>query len=509
MILPALIGIPLAAGLAAWLAGRAGSGWPRWVALAGLILNLALSLTLLPLGTGLTVFDHPWIPGLGIRFHLAADGLSLVLILLTHFLGLVAVSCSWTEISERTGFFFFNLMAVLAGIIGVFTAYDLFLFYFFWELMMVPMFLMIAIWGHARRIYAAIKFFLFTQVSGLLMLAAIVGLYLVHGRITGEYTFDYTALLGTPLPAGAGRWLMGGFLIAFAVKLPAFPVHSWLPDAHTEAPTAGSVILAGLLLKTGAYGMLRFVIPLFPEAARAFAPAAMTLAVIAILYGAWLAFSQTDIKRLVAYTSISHMGFVLLAVFAWNALALQGAVIQIVCHGVSTGALFVLAGILQERLQTREMGQMGGLWTAAPRMGAMALVFALASLGLPGMGNFIGEFLILLGAYAVNPWAAALAALGLVGATVYALWMVQQAFHGAGGDRRSIRDLTAREIAPLAAMLLVLLWLGFYPRPVFRMAGPALHRLEHYAPVMRMSDKTAGLSATNENHRPVFQAGAP
>jgi len=509
MILPALIGIPLAAGLAAWLASRAGSGWPRWVALTGLILNLAVLPALLPHGAVLTVFDRPWIPGLGIRFHLAADGLSLVLILLTHFLGLVAVACSWTEISERTGFFFFNLMAVLAGIIGVFTAYDLFLFYFFWELMMVPMFLMIAIWGHARRTYAAIKFFLFTQVSGLLMLAAIVGLYLVHGRITGEYTFDYPALLGTPLPAGAGRWLMGGFLIAFAVKLPAFPVHSWLPDAHTEAPTAGSVILAGLLLKTGAYGMLRFVIPLFPEAARAFAPAAMALAVIAILYGAWLAFSQTDIKRLVAYTSISHMGFVLLAVFAWNALALQGAVIQIVCHGVSTGALFVLAGILQERLQTREMGQMGGLWTAAPRMGAMALVFALASLGLPGMGNFIGEFLILLGTYAVNPWAAALAALGLVGATVYALWMVQQAFHGAGGDRRSIRDLTAREIAPLAAMLLVLLWLGFYPRPVFRMAGPALHRLEHYAPVMRLPDKMAGLSTANENHRPVVKAGAP
>jgi NADH-quinone oxidoreductase subunit M len=509
MILPVLIGIPLAAGLAAWLAGRAGPGWPRWVALAGLILNLAVALALRSHGTVLTMFDRPWIPGLGIRFHLAADGLSLVLILLTNFLGLVAVACSWTEISERTGFFFFNLMAVLAGIIGVFTAYDLFLFYFFWELMMVPMFLMIAIWGHARRVYAAIKFFLFTQVSGLLMLAAIVGLYLVHGRATGDYTFDYLALLGTPLPVNTGRWLMGGFLIAFAVKLPAFPVHSWLPDAHTEAPTAGSVILAGLLLKTGAYGMLRFVIPLFPEAARAFAPTAMALAVIAILYGAWLAFSQTDLKRLVAYTSISHMGFVLLAVFTWNTLALQGAVIQIICHGLSTGALFVLAGILQERLQTRDMGQMGGIWAVAPRMGGMALVFALASLGLPGMGNFIGEFLILLGAYPVSHLAAATAALGLVAATVYALWMVQQAFHGICAERRTIRDLTTREIAPLAAMILALLWLGFYPQPVFRMAGPALHRLEHYAPVTRPPEKTAGLTVANENNYPIFKVGAP
>jgi NADH-quinone oxidoreductase subunit M len=492
MILVWLIGIPVAGGVLAWLAGIYRPQAPRWVALGALILNLILTLTLLPAagrpavglnGPWLTDLSLAWIPAFGIRFHLAADGLSLVLILLTDFLGIVAVACSWTEISQRTGFFFFNLMWVLAGIIGVFTALDLFLFYFFWELMMVPMFLLIAVWGHENRTYAAIKFFLFTQISGLLMLAAIVGLYFVHGRATGTYTFDYPALLGTAMSPRTAMGLMAGFLVAFAVKLPAFPLHTWLPDAHTEAPTAGSVILAGLLLKTGAYGLLRFVIPLFPSAARAFAPAAMLLAVIAILYGALLAFSQTDLKRLVAYTSVSHMGFVLLAVFAGGTLALQGTVIQIVCHGLSTGALFVLVGILQERLHTRDMNRMGGLWAVAPRMGGMAMVFALASLGLPGMGNFVGEFMILIGTYAVSPTLTILAALGLVAATVYALWIIQKAFHGPRRIERPVRDLTVRETATLGAMMALLLWLGLYPQPVFKTARPFLDRLQKIAPL--------------------------
>jgi NADH-quinone oxidoreductase subunit M len=493
MILVLLIGIPVVTGLLAWLVGIYRSGSPRWVALGGLIFNLIVSLFLLMQDTGpmalgingpwLVDINVPWIPRFGIQFHLAADGLSLVLILLTNFLGIVSVACSWTEIVEGTGFFFLNLMWTLAGIIGVFTAIDLFLFYFFWELMMVPMFLLIAIWGHENRIYAAIKFFLFTQISGLLMLAAIVGLYFVHGRSTGSYTFDYSALLGTVMPANTGMWLMLGFLFAFAVKLPAFPLHSWLPDAHTEAPTAGSVILAGLLLKTGAYGMLRFVVPLFPEAAKAFAPVAMFLAVIAILYGALLAFSQTDLKRMVAYTSVSHMGFVLLAVFSWNNLALQGAVMQIICHGISTGALFVLVGILQERLHTRDMNRMGGLWSTVPRMGGMAMVFALASLGLPGMGNFIGEFLILIGAYPVSRPLTILAAMGLVSATVYSLWIMQQAFHGTDKEKRQISDLSRRESVTLGTMMVLLLWLGLYPQPVFKTTRPVLDHLQQVAPI--------------------------
>ena len=361
---------------------------------------------------GLPRSTRPWIPALGIGFHLAMDGLSLLLVLLTVFLGMAAVLASWTEIERDVGFFHFNLMATLTGIIGVFIAMDLFLFYFFWELMLVPMYFLIALWGHERRRYAAMKFFLFTQLSGLAMLAAILGLFFIHGSETGIYTFDYLQLLGTPVPPNAARLILAGFLAAFLVKLPAVPFHTWLPDAHTEAPTAGSVILAGLLLKTGAYGIIRFAVPLLPGAATEFAPVAMAIAVIGILYGALLAFAQTDIKRLVAYTSVSHMGFVLLGIFAWNEVALQGAVIQMLCHGVGTGALFILCGALQERIDTRDTQRMGGLWDASPRMGAIWIFFALAALGLPGMGNFVGEFLVLLGTYRVSVPMTVLAATG-------------------------------------------------------------------------------------------------
>ena len=319
-----------------------------------------------------------------------------MLILLTLGLGVMSVIASWSEITERVGFFHFNLMLTLAGVIGVFLALDLFLFFFFWELMLVPMYFLIAVWGHERRIYAAIKFFLFTQGSGLLMFAAIVALALINYRQTGTLTFDYFALAKTQLGSTTQMWLMLGFFIAFAVKLPVVPFHTWLADAHTEAPTAGSVILAGLLLKTGAYGLLRFAVPLFPAASATFAPVAMTLGVIGILYGAMLAFAQDDMKRLVAYTSISHLGFVLLGIYAGNALALQGAIVQMLAHGLSTGALFILVGALQERLHTRDMRQLGGLWSTAPRIGAIGLFFAIASLGLPGLGNFVGEFLVLL-----------------------------------------------------------------------------------------------------------------
>jgi NADH-quinone oxidoreductase subunit M len=390
---------------------------------------------------------------------------------------MAAVAASWTEIQERVGFFHFNLLWTVAGIMGVFVALDLFLFYFFWELMLIPMYFLIAIWGHENRRYASIKFFLFTQLSGLLMLTAILGLVFVNHRSTGAFTFDYLELLGTPITEGTAFWLMAGFFIAFAVKLPAVPVHTWLADAHTEAPTGGSVILAGLLLKTGAYGIMRFVVPLFPEAASRFAPVAMVLAVIAILYGALLAFAQTDAKRLVAYTSISHMGFVLLGIFAWNGMALQGAVVEIISHAMSTGALFVIVGALQERLHTRDLRRMGGLWSTAPRLGGVALTFALASLGLPGFGNFVGEFLVLLGTYQVSILAAVGAAAGLIGAVIYALWLVQLAFHGANDRRWRLADLSGRETATMAAMIVIVLWLGLYPQPVLDAAGPALTQL--------------------------------
>jgi NADH-quinone oxidoreductase subunit M len=357
-------------------------------------------------------------------------------------------------------------------------ALDLFLFYFFWEMMLIPMFFMIVIWGHENRIYAGIKFFLFTQISGLLMLVAILSFYYIHGRSTGNYTFNYLDWIGTSFPIKTSMWLMMGFLIAFAVKLPAVPVHTWLPDAHTEAPTAGSIILAGLLLKTGAYGILRFVVPLFPDAVRVFGPFAMGLSVVAIIYGAWLALSQTDLKRLVAYTSVSHMGFVMLGIFAWNTLALQGAVIQIICHGISTGALFFLVGALQERTHSRDIDQMGGLWTSAPKMGGLTLLFALASLGLPGLGNFVGEFLILLGTYSVNTLITILAALGLIAAAIYSLWMIQTTFHGLPKKTKTISDLSFREMAILSAMIAAIVWLGLYPQPVFKMTKTSLEYLE-------------------------------
>ncbi len=494
MILIWLILVPLIGGVVAWLSERLDPVLPRWIALVSLFLTLGLAFGICVQSPGIGVlgggnghgawlveFDSAWIPQFGISFHLAMDGLSLLLVLLSAFLGIISVAASWTEIQYRAGFFHLQLMLVLAGINGVFLAMDLFVFYFFWELMLVPMYFLIDLWGHERRHYAAVKFFVFTQLSGLLMLVAILGLYFMHGASTGGYTFDYMQLLQSPVKGDASLWLMLGFFIAFAVKLPALGVHTWLPDAHTEAPTAGSVILAGLLLKTGAYGLLRFVIPLFPDASRAFAPAAMVLAVTGILYGAVMAFAQTDLKRLVAYTSVSHMGFVLLGIYAGNTLSLQGAVMQMLCHGISTGALFVIVGALQERIHTRDMRVMGGLWSTAPRMGAVTLFFALASLGLPGLGNFVGEFLVLLGAYKVNYVITAVAALGFVVAVVYSLWMVQSVFlgqeQGPAAHNRHMPDFGFREMAVMGVMMLVLVWMGLYPQPVFDIAKRPLESI--------------------------------
>ncbi|MCL5024055.1 MAG: NADH-quinone oxidoreductase subunit M [Nitrospirae bacterium] len=509
MILVWLIAIPLTGGLLAWLLDRGDDRLPRWVSLAAIAIDFVLALVLwmqypekanvLPGGAWFVEVRSAWIPGLGIGFHLAMDGLSLLLVMLTAFLGIMSVACSWTEIRERVGFFHFNLMWTLAGIMGVFLALDLFLFYFFWELMLVPMYFLIALWGHENRIYAAVKFFIFTQLSGLLMLAAILGLYFAHARETGVYTFDYLELLGTSMDPAKAMALMLGFLVAFLVKLPAFPLHTWLPDAHTEAPTAGSVILAGLLLKTGAYGLLRFAVPLFPQAALDFSPVAMALAVAGILYGAVLAFAQKDLKRLVAYTSVSHMGFVLLGVFAWNELALQGAVIQMVCHGVSTGALFILAGALQERIHSRDLGLMGGLWSAAPRMGAVGMFFGLASLGLPGLGNFIGEFLVLFGAYKVSVVMTVIATTGLVIATAYSLWMVQRVFFGARREEPRPSDLGVREMAMMAFMMAVIVWIGLYPRMVLSTSEGALNTLRQSAGVSAPSERMSHTAMPGAN----------
>jgi NADH-quinone oxidoreductase subunit M len=491
MMLALLIVWLLAGASLAGFAGLRSSKWPRWISLITLGSQLVVLLWiwvqylgqfgLSSHGPWLIELSRPWIPQLGINFHLAMDGLSLLLVLLTDFLGLMAVAASWVSIRERVGFFHFNLLWILAALVGVFLALDLFLFYFFWEMMLVPLYFLIGIWGHENRIYATLKFFVFTQISGLLMLLAILGLYFLHGRSTGVYTFNYLELLGTSMPPAAALGLMLGFFAAFAVKLPVVPVHTWLPDAHTEAPTAGSVILAGLMLKGGAYGMLRFMIPLFPEAASRFAPLAMTLGVIGIIYGAILAFAQTDLKRLVAYTSISHMGFVLLGIFAWNQLALQGAVIIMLAHAISTGALFILVGDLQDRIHTRDLNRMGGLWSSLPRMGGVGLVLALASLGLPGLINFVGEFLVLLGALQVNVAMTSLATIGFVVSTVYALWMMQRTFYGQPKEAWRVSDFGGREMAIMAVMIAIIVLLGLYPQPVLNTAAGALETLQEYA----------------------------
>lgn len=491
MILIGLLVILLVGGLAAWYAERWHSVWPRMIALIALGIDFLVVVVLWALqpspfdiagqGAWLIALDGAWIPQFGIRFHLALDGLSLLLVVLACFLGLMAVVASWTEIQYRVGFFHFNLLWVLTGVIGVFMALDMFLFFVFWEVMLVPMYFLIAIWGHERRLPAAFKFFIFTHSSGLILLVAILGLVWSHYQTTGELTFGYLDLLGTSLAPTTAFWMMLGFFIAFTVKLPAVPLHSWLPDAHTQASTGGSVILAGILLKTGAYGLLRFVIPLFPAAAFDFSLVAMLMGVIGILYGAVLAFAQQDIKRLVAYSSISHMGFVLLGVFAWNPMAQQGAVMQMLAHGISVAALFMVAGALQERLHTRDMRRMGGLWSNAPRLAAISLFFAVASLGLPGLANFMAEFLVLLGTYQVSLPFAAVAALGLILSVVYALIMVQRSLHGEAREERHFADFSTRDMTAMSAMILILFWLGLYPQPVFDMAHPALESLRHFA----------------------------
>ncbi len=507
--------MPLAGGLAAWISGRWSDLWPRWISLGTALLHLLLLLVTWGVfladieteqGAWLMAVKQPWIPPLGISFHLAVDGLSLLLLLLASFLTVLAVLTSWTSVTRSVGFFHFNLLLILTALSGVFIAFDLFLFFAFWEISLLPLYFLIGIWGYENRVYATTKFFIITQGSGLLMLLAILGLVVVHWQGTGVLTFDYLELVGTSMSAATAWWLMLGFFIAFAVKLPVVPFHTWLPDAHTQAPTAGSVALAGLVLKIGAYGMIRFVVPIFPQAAQDFTVIAMILAVVGILYGALLALGQTDLKRMVAYTSISHMGFVLLGIFAWNELALQGAVIIMLSHGFSAGALFMLVGDLQHRTHTRDLQRFGGLWATMPRMGGVGLFFAMASLGLPGLASFVGEFLVLMGAFQVNVPLTVLASAGLVAATIYSLWMMQKVYYGGNPEGWRLEDTNGREMAIMASLIGATLWLGLYPQPVLTTSGNALTQMRQFAEKPRAAASRAG---AGEGHHPPAVASTP
>jgi len=489
MILLTLVATLFFGGALAWASEGLDVRLPRIVALVSLLIGSLLVVSLClssgpvqgsPDGQWWVLASWSWIPRFGIALLVGVDGLSLLMLVLTLFLGLIALGAAWGEIKERVGFFYFNLLWTIAGVVGVFTALDLFLFFFFWEVMLIPMYLIIAIWGHENRAFASMKFFLFTQVSGLLLLIAILALSYFHYVQFGSFSFDYFELQKVALTGPVQIWIMLGFFIGFATKLPIFGLHSWLPDAHSQAPTAGSVLLAGVLLKTGAYGLIRFTLPLFPEASLSFAPTAMAIAAFGILYCAKVAFAQTDIKRLIAYTSVSHMGFVLLGIYAWNIYGLQGAVMTMLAHGLSSAALFMLAGGLQFRFHTRDMSALNGLWSRLPMLSAMALFFSVAAVGMPGLGNFIGEFLSLLGGFQTNPTATVFAAFGLILAAVYSLWLIQRVFHGplqVPKNHALASDLSLLELCCYMLMALGLLWMGLYPQSFLTISQPSLSHL--------------------------------
>src|SRR5262245_55414605 len=412
------------------------------------------------------VENRGWMPSLGISYHVGVDGLSVLLVLLTTFLTPLTLLSAWHSIESRWTEFAITMLLLETGMVGVFVALDLFLFYVFWEAMLIPMYLIIGIWGGPNRVYAAVKFILYTLAGSLLMLVAILALYFQHGSATGNYTFDLPVLAQFVLPAGLGQNLLFlAFALAFAIKVPMFPFHTWLPDAHTEAPTPGSVILAGVLLKMGTYGFLRFCLPLFPQASLTFAPWMFALAVVGIIYGAWVSTIQPDLKRLVAYSSVSHLGFVVLGLFTLTPQGMVGGLIQMINHGLSTGALFLGVGMLYERRHTRLIAEFGGLWKVVPALSALFLVVALSSLGLPGLNGFVGEFLVLLGAFQVDRTIAVLATTGIIFAAVYLLWVYQRVFFGVITHEvnRRLPDLSVREWAVLLPILVLIVWIGVYP----------------------------------------------
>ena len=415
-----------------------------------------------------------WIPQFGISYHVGLDGISLPLVLLTTFLTPIAVLFSWQDVDRRVRLYYMSILFLETGMLGVFVALDFFLFYVFWEGMLIPMYLIIGVWGGARRIYAAVKFFLYTMAGSVLMLVAILWLYFA----TGAKTFDILTHLSDPVDHALQGWLFAAFALSFAIKVPVFPFHTWLPDAHVEAPTAGSVILAGVLLKMGTYGLMRLAMPLFPEAAREFAPAIMVLAVIGIVYGALVAMVQDDMKKLVAYSSVSHLGFVVLGLFSFTLLGATGSVIQMVNHGVSTGALFLIVGMIYSRRHTRMIADFGGIARVMPVFSVFFVIAALSSIGLPGLNGFVGEFTILAGAFAPHPVFTIVAASGVVLAAVYMLWMLQRVlFNGnPSAANLGLRDLSARECCVLVPLVALMFGLGLYPRPILKTIEPSAQK---------------------------------
>ncbi len=481
-LLSVIVWLPLLGALILLFAPGISDHAAKRVALIWSLVVFAASLPLIP---GFGFFDPsraqlqliervPWIGAFGVDYHLAVDGISLWLVLLTTFLTPIVILSTFDSVNTRVRAFEAFMLALQTGMLGVLLAQDLFLFYIFWEFTLVPMYFLIGIWGGSRRIYATVKFFLYTFAASVLMLLAIIALYVLWGANsfslpdmlnamrTGQFTLDQNL----------ARWLFLAFFAAFAVKVPLWPFHSWLPDAHTEAPTAGSVILAGVLLKLGGYGFIRFNLQLFPEASRFFAPAIGVLAVIGIIYGAWIAYAQTDIKKLVAYSSVSHLGFVMLGIFALNPIGLHGAILQMVNHGLSTGALFLVVGMIYERRHTRDINAFGGLWKVMPVYTFLSLLIVMSSIGLPALNGFVGEATIMFGAFS-SPFLgwefAAFGLLGVILAAVYLLWMFRRVMMGDVTEATAkLRDITRLELTMLVPLIALIILIGLYPAPFFR-----------------------------------------
>ena len=498
-ILNALIIIPLAGGL---VVGFVPAARARYVAMAVTLVELVVSAGLwwaFDASTSAMQFgvDAPWLPQWGIRYALGLDGISLFMVLLTTAIMPLAVLSSFHYITRREKLYYALLLALTTGMLGVFLALDMFVFYVFWEVMLIPMYFLIGIWGGKNRLYAAIKFFIYTMAGSLLMLVAILAMMFHVWKSGGTPTFAYSAFLeAAPTLGSAAPWLFAAFALAFAIKVPVFPFHTWLPDAHVEAPTAGSVILASILLKMGTYGFLRFAVPFFPDVALSgfVTSLVVTLAIIGVIYGALVAMVQPDVKKLVAYSSVSHLGFVMLGIWAATLQSVQGALMIMIGHGLSTGALFLLIGMLYERRHTREIAAFGGLARVMPVFSLLLVMTSLASIGLPGLSGFVGEFLVLVGSFARFPWATGLATTGVIFAAAYLLWALQRIIFNRLDrvENERLPDLSRRELWVVLPLLAGMVWLGLYPQPVLsRMEVSAQHYVRLVQPGLEQGSKTA------------------
>ena len=511
-ILSLLVLLPFVGGLLMPIIGRGGRDQlVRQFALAVSLVTFALSIYMwMQFDANSAEYQfverHAWLPDFGVSYHVGIDGISLLLVMLTTFLTPIALLCSWESVEKRVIAWSFFMLALEAAMIGVFISLDLFLFYVFWDAMLIPMYFLIGIWGYERRIYASIKFMLYTMAGSVLMLLAIIALAYYHQSVTGVVSFDLIDLYALNMPAAMQTWFFLAFAVAFAIKVPLFPFHTWLPDAHVEAPTAGSVILAGVMLKMGTYGLLRFAFPLFPQAAIAWVPVIGILAVIGVVYGALVAMVQPDMKKLVAYSSVSHLGVVVLGLCALNVQGVQGAVYQMLAHGVSTGGLFLIVGMLSERRHTRAIAEYGGLKAVTPKLVAAFLLVTLASIAVPGMNGFVGEFLILLGAFRSpfisHPWLAVIAATGVILSAVYMLWMFQRVNYGpvTNPKNRGLRDLSVREWIVITPVIAMAIFMGVMPGVFLRPMEPAVRKVVQHivggASAMNVGNRAPGAAPT-------------